>query len=105
MSPNYPQRYENNLDCRWTIKAPVETIITLTLSEFDTQISDRLYIYQGSNIQGLLLTTLFGDNPIPFTSDGSTIYVKFSTDSSGYYEAKAGFKILAEAVGKDTYQL
>ena len=42
MSPNYPQQYENNLDCRWTIKAPVENIITLTLSEFDIENEDKL---------------------------------------------------------------
>ena len=99
MSPNYPHQYENLLDCRWTIKAPVENIITLTLSEFETQSEDKLYIYQGTNIHGLLLTTLFGDDSMPFTSTGNTIYLKFSTNS---HTTNTGFKILAEAVGKWT---
>ena len=99
MSPNYPQQYGNNLDCRWTIKAPVEKIITLTLSEFDTESQDKLYIYQGTNIHGLLLRTLFGDDSMQFTSPGNTIYLKFSTND---YTTETGFKILAEAVGKHT---
>ena len=97
MSPNYPQQYENNLDCRWTVKAPVENIVTLTLYEFETWSFDKLRIYDGANINGPLLTTLFGDDSMPFTSTGNTIYLRFSTLFS-----KSGFKILAEAVGKDT---
>ena len=99
MSPNHPQQYENDLDCRWTVKAPVENSITLTLSEFDTEIHDKLRIYDGANINGPLLTTLFGDDSMPFTSTGNTIYLKFSTNS---HNTETGFKILAEAVGKDT---
>ena len=99
MSPNYPQQYGNNLDCRWTIKAPVENIITLTLSEFDTENEDKLFIYQGTNIHGKLLTTLFGDNSYPFFARVNTIYLKFSADSS--YNT-TGFKILAKATGKYT---
>ena len=103
MTPNYPQRYENNLDCRWTIKAPVENMITLTWSKFDTGNEDKLYIYQGTNIHGLLLTALFGDDSMLSTkvylNPSNSIYLKFSTDSSN---TKTGFKILVEAVGKDT---
>ena len=64
MSPNYPQRYENNLDCRWTIKAPVENNIALTISEFQTSIygGDNLHIYQGTNIHGNLLKFCFCHN-------------------------------------------
>ena len=113
MSPNYPQQYEKDLDCRWTIKAPVENIITLTVSAFDTACSpecDNLYIYDGANSNGRLLTTLSGDDSMPFTSTGNTIYLKFSTDNndndyySDYYfgDSAIGFKILVEAVGKDT---
>ena len=113
MSPNYPQQYEKNLDCRWTVKAPVENIIKLTFSEFGTDCGewcDKLYIHDGANSNGLLLTTLYGHDSMPFTSTGNTIYLKFSTDNIdedydydyGYSDSAGGFKILAEAVGKDT---
>ena len=113
MSPNYPQLYHPNLDCRWTVKAPVENIIKLTFSEFDTDCGDgcdKLYIHDGANSNGLLLTTLYGHDSMPFTSTGNTIYLKFSTDGIdkdydydyGYSDSAGGFKILAEAVGKDT---
>ena len=100
VSPNYPQQYETNLDCRWTVKAPVENIVTLTLYEFETEIYDKLRIYDGANINGPLLTTIFGYDLMPFTSTGNAIYLQFST--TDYFSHKTGFKILAEAVGKDT---
>ena len=105
MSPNYPQQYDNNLDCNWTVKAPGENIITLTLSEFDTESRDMLKIYHGDNSDNnitdnsLPLATFFGDDSVPFTSTGNAIYLRFSTDSS---DTKTGFKISAEAVGNDT---
>ena len=100
MSPNYPQQYENNLDCRWTVKAPVEHIITLTIDEFHTStypINDKLYIHDGTNIQGLLLRTLSGFESLPFSSTGKAIYLKFSTDT---WDTEKGFKIKVDAVGK-----
>ena len=108
MSPNYPQQYENNLDCRWTVKAPRENIITLTLSEFHTESGDMLKIYHGDNSDNSItyntqpLATFFGDDSVPFTSTGNAIYLKFSTNSP---DTNTGFKILVEAVGKDTCQL
>ena len=104
MSPNYPQQYENNLDCRWIIKAPVEHIIVLTIHEFHTwipypytSINDKLDIYDGTNIQGLLLRTLSGSESLPFSSTGKAIYLKFSTDT---WDTEKGFKIKVDAVGK-----
>ena len=99
MSPNYPQQYENDLDCRWTIKAPVEKIIALTISEFrsDSDGGDNLKIYDGSNIHGAIVGTLTGYDSIPLSSTGDSLYLRFSTNRD--YTEK-GFKIKAEAVGK-----
>ena len=99
MSPNYPQQYESDLDCRWTIKAPVENIITLMIFEFRTDIyvGDNLKIYDGSNIHGAIVGTLTGYDSIPLSSTGNSLYLKFSTNSD-YTEN--GFKIKADAVGK-----
>ena len=98
MSPNYPQPYENDLDCRWTIKAPVEKIIALTISEFRTVSGDNLKIYHGSNIHGAIVGTLPEYDPIPLLSTGNSLYLKFSTNNDG--KADKGFKIKADAVGK-----
>ena len=99
MPPNYPQKYENDLDCRWTIKAPVEKIIALTISEFHTYRNggDNLYIYHGKNIHGTIVRTLTKSESMPLSSTGDSLYLKFSTDSSG---TEKGFKIKADAVGK-----
>ena len=99
MSPNYPQQYENDLDCRWTIKAPAEKIIALTISEFrtDSDGGDNLKIYHGSNIHGVIVGTLPEYDPIPLLSTGNSLYLKFSTNS---YSTEKGFKIKADAVGK-----
>ena len=99
MSPNYPQQYENDLDCRWTIKAPAEKIIALTISEFrtDTDGGDNLKFYHGTNIHGAIAGTLSRFDSIPFSSTGNSLYLKFSTNSD---HTEKGFKIKADAVGK-----
>ena len=101
MSPNYPQPYENDLDCRWTIKAPVGNIIALTISEFDTYRygGDNLYIYHGTNIHGAIVRTLTKSESMPLSSTGDSLYLKFSTND---YGTEKGFKIKADAVGKYT---
>ena len=102
MSPNYPQRYENDLDCRWTIKAPAENIITLTISEFNTYSYDNLHIYQGTNVHGAIVRTLSNSESMPFSSTGNSLYIKFSTNS---YSTNKGFKIKADAVGKYLWKM
>ena len=101
MSPNYPQQYENDLDCRWKITAPVENIIALTIYEFHTNSDggDKLYIYHGTNIHGASVRTLSKSESMPFSSTGDSLYLKFSTDNR---RTEKGFKIKADAVGKCT---
>ena len=103
LSPNYPQHYDNNLDCRWKITSPVGNIITLDVSEFhigeEYVTFDKLNIYHGTSIHGRIQTTLIGYDSMPFVSTGNTIYVQFLTDSEYTF---AGFKIKAEAVGRCT---
>ena len=101
MSPNYPQQYENDLDCRWTIKAPAEKIIALTISEFrtDKDGGDNLIIYHGTNIHGAIAGTLSRYDSIPLSSTGNSLYLKFSTNR-GIDHTEKGFKFKAEAVGK-----
>ena len=98
MSPNYPQDYENNLDCRWIIKAPVGNIIILSFLDFYTDDSnDKLYIYDGANVHGQLLETISGAYSHPFVSKANNINLKFAP-----IQAKRGFRIKVDIVGKYT---
>ena len=97
MSPNYPQDYENNLDCRWTIKAPVGNIIKLNFLYFHTESSDKLYIYDGANVHGQLLETISESYNHPFASKTNNINLKFATNY-----AKSGFIIKVDSIGKYT---
>ncbi|XP_070210463.1 tolloid-like protein 2 [Littorina saxatilis] len=36
-SPNYPEKYDNNLECHWFIKGPNNSTLTLTFSDFDLE--------------------------------------------------------------------
>ena len=100
MSPNYPQDYENNLDCRWTIKAPVRNIIKLSFLDIYTDSSDKLYIYDGANVHGQLLETISGLYSHPFVSKANNINLKFAT-----IQAKRGFRIKVDIVGKYTQSI
>ena len=97
MSPTYPQYYENNLDCRWTIKAFVGNIIKLKFLDFNTYSHDKLYIYDGANVHGQLLETISESYNHPFASKTNNINLKFATNY-----AKRGFIIKVDSIGKYT---
>ena len=100
-SPNYPQYYEYDMDCRWTVTAPVGSIIRLNFRDFYTyNYFDALSIYEGTNIHGPLITTLRDYAYEPFSSPGNAIYLKFSSDN---YGSLRGFKIKVDAVGMNSY--
>ncbi|KFM76020.1 Cubilin, partial [Stegodyphus mimosarum] len=59
-SPNFPDVYENNLNCEWLIRIRPENRILLTFEEFNLEGHancrfDRLEIYEGSNDAAPLL--------------------------------------------------
>ena len=94
-SPNYPQRYGDGIDCRWSIAAPVEQKITLQILDFETEVNaDFLSVYEGTNIGGSLLTTYSGILPAPFVSTGPNIYLRFTSDDGTSYP---GFKIVVSS--------
>ena len=95
ISPNYPQKYGNGIDCRWSISAPVEQKITLQILDFETEVNaDFLSVYEGTNIGGSLLTTYSGILPAPFVSTGPNIYLRFTSDDGTSYP---GFKIVVSS--------
>ena len=98
-SPNYPQNYENNADCRWTIVAFNERNIALNITDFVTERNeDKLSIYNGTNDEGTRLEVFSGNvDPYPIKFAGRTAYLKFTSDQS---DVKTGFRIELKAYGK-----
>ena len=91
-SPNYPQQYGKDIDCRWLISSPGDNNLTLSFLDFKTESSsDILIVYEGSNVHGSLIDTYSGDNtPSPIVSNGNNMYLRFTSDS---YTTYRGFKI------------
>ena len=92
-SPNYPKNYDNRADCSWLITALKETTFVLTFMEFETEKRyDYLFIYNGSNDEGIQLEKLSGNSiPSSIRFTGRTMYLKFRSDSQFN---KKGFKLL-----------
>ena len=111
-SPNYPQNYEKNLDCRWLITVPVENIVTLTFDDFMTWPGhDELFVYDGAIIKGQPIKRLTGagdplgsgtgSKPNLISSTKNEMYLRFTTREG----RSRGFKIKIGSVGKYTYHI
>ncbi len=100
-SPNYPQRYENSLDCKWFITVnpgfKVEISITGARIEADGQCGyDYIEIGDGARIGENARPRLCG--PIQshvFTSKGNKVWFRFFTDTA---VTERGFKASWRAV-------
>ena len=80
-SPNYPRNYDNNMECKMTIRFAADEIVTITLDEFNV---DDYYI----SYNGLSYGHYFGQYAYPFPStcdyDYVTLYDGESTNSRFY---------------------
>ncbi|CAH1785597.1 unnamed protein product, partial [Owenia fusiformis] len=85
VSPNYPSNYDNNLDCVYQINAPAGPLI-LEFSDFDVEASGCSYDYleiREDSASGSQLGKFCGSaNPGKVSTSGSSIYMRFKTDSS-----------------------
>lgn len=95
-SHNYPNRYESNSECRWTLEGPVGSGIILQFSEFDTETSfDTVQILSGglTDESSVTLATLSGVQNVsslrPFVTGSNMMIVKFRSDAS---VEKRGFR-------------
>ncbi|XP_056192710.1 cubilin [Falco biarmicus] len=87
---NVTRRYEKNLDCVWTITAPVNKLINLTFTSFVLEAQsaktcryDYVKLYDGDNENANLAGTFCGSTvPAPFISTRNSLTVKFVTDNS-----------------------
>ena len=102
-SPNYPQMYGNDIDCRWLISSPGVNNLTLEFLDFQTESSsDYLNVYEGQNIHGNLIDTYSGNTLSPIVSNGNNLYLRFTSGShSDLSFTYRGFKI--EIMGKYKY--
>ena len=102
-SPNYPNNYGNDCDCRWTITALHGSITVLNFTDFDVLgYWEELSIYNASDDNAILLETLDrGSNPSEIWLPGQTTYLKFTSFKS---IDGNGFRILLKTYGKQTRQ-
>ena len=81
------QQYGNNNDCKWLIAPTGASSITLKFKEFLLESNDRVYVYDGSNATDTLLLSATGTSlPSAVTSSGSSMLVRFTTNSTGVHE-------------------
>ncbi|XP_077864846.1 cubilin-like [Saccoglossus kowalevskii] len=83
-SPNYPEDYDNNLHCEWTVSADPGRRIAVTYIDFTTElIWDYLEIGQGLIVDDASMRRDSGSSlPSPFTTVNNDIWFKFITDST-----------------------
>lgn len=94
-SPNYPNRYEPNSDCKWTLEGPIGSGMVLQFSEFETESNfDAVQILAGGRTEesSVTLATLSGHQNLTsrmFTTGSNLMLVKFRSDAS---VEKKGFR-------------
>ena len=95
-SPNYPNQYDNNLNCVWTVTAPAAARLALHFNDFRTEPSnDNLFVYQGSNNDNRELS--FSGNVVPADMYFSSTLMTFKFISDKDVKAK-GFQMILSTV-------
>lgn len=96
VSPNYPNKYEANSDCKWTLEGPVGSGMLLQFSEFDTENNfDQVQILVGGRTEesSVTLATLSGHqqniSARNFVTGSNLMIVKFRSDAA---VEKRGFR-------------
>nr|DBA25188.1 TPA: hypothetical protein GDO54_012746 [Pyxicephalus adspersus] len=87
VSPNYPDRYDNNLKCNYTIQADDAMFVVLTYLSFEVETTfsctkDSVIVYSGAPSTGKPLQTACDiSQAVPVSSKG-TMSIMFTTDSN-----------------------
>lgn len=112
-SMNYPKNYDNNMDCLWSIKVPMNHRIDLKFLDFDLysnpsvfdvqeDCDDLIKIYDGSDMLNLRNYTWLicpNSNTTQIISSNSSIVVQFKTDEYGTAKGfKANFSMICGAI-------
>ena len=98
-SPNYPDEYDNNVDCIVKVKLNEGEVVSLEILDFHVHESfqcenDFLEIRDGDNQEARLITRICGDyGSTHFKASGNTMHLRFH--SNGDSTAK-GFRVKLE---------
>ena len=83
-TPNFPANYEDNQFCRWTISGPDGTFLLVETTEFLTELNyDWMRFGTGldsTSVESLLLELSGSQVPIIFKTEGSQMWMTFSSD-------------------------
>ena len=83
-TPNFPDNYEDNQFCRWTISGPDGTFLLVETTEFLTELNyDWMRFGTGldsTSVESLLLELSGSQVPIIFKTEGSQMWMTFSSD-------------------------
>ncbi|XP_071942998.1 hyalin-like [Antedon mediterranea] len=95
-SPNYPNNYQNYLNCEWTVSTSSEFVILLQFNDFQLEYGyDYLYVGFEENSYEYTFT---GSSIHSIISENSTLWIRFYTDYSVTYR---GFNATVTALTND----
>ena len=98
-SPNYPAKYDNNIDCIVMVRLNEGDVVSLELLEFYVHRSfqcehDFLEIRDGDNHEAKLITKICGSyRPTYFKSSGNTMHMRFHSNAE---ITRKGFRLKVE---------
>ena len=92
-NPNYPQKYQNDVDFIWSIRAPYNYQIILDFSYFDFEDSpncenDYLSVYDGRDENAVVMKRMCGvqrDVYLQSTANHMTVRMRTNKKVSGMY--------------------
>ncbi|XP_077978778.1 scavenger receptor cysteine-rich domain-containing protein DMBT1-like [Glandiceps talaboti] len=91
-SPNYPQSYDNNLDCAWTVTLNLKDTIAIQFEALHTEDHDELELYDGDSDDATELGSYSGVQFLETVrTTGRHLYVTFESDNN---QICTGFKLL-----------
>ena len=81
-SPNYPEKYGDNLNCVWIIEVPQDHIIELTFQHFDIENGfDSLEVFDGDTPTAKSLNKYSGSiKPESIVSSGNKLKINLQSD-------------------------
>ncbi|XP_071091816.1 cubilin-like [Haliotis cracherodii] len=93
-SPGYPENYQNNMNCVWTITTTMSDIkIKVVNSDIEHSAScnyDYVTVYDGSSTDSTVLGTFCGTQKPTYVSSGTAVTIRFHSDNSNTFK---GFRL------------
>jgi len=90
-SPNYPDKYPNNVKCEWIIDLGPGYDITLTFHKFHLEKKDDcswdwLTVQEGNTTDSPEITKVCGDVLLPELTTSGPMRIYFETDNDNEFE-------------------